>query len=79
LDSINAKTEADSTKESTPAKAPTGVRRPSTVPLTGLPKQTDPDTTSSNAITDWYGQAHSVAEDALEKEQSKGAKTRVRT
>jgi hypothetical protein len=74
LDSIKAKTEADAIKEPAPAKTLSRPRHPSTVPLTNLPPPPDPDTTSSNAITDWYAQAHSVAEDATENDRKKGAK-----
>ena len=74
LDSIKEKTEADTIKEPAPAKARSRLRYPSTVPLTNFPPPTDPDATSSNAITDWYAQAHSVAEDALENDRKKGAK-----
>jgi hypothetical protein len=72
LDDIKAKTEADATKE--PAKARTVLRRQNTVPPANLSKPIDPDVMSSNAITDWYAQAHSVAEDVLEKDRNKGAK-----
>jgi hypothetical protein len=74
LASIKEKTEADAIKERAPAKAPSRLRYPSTVPLINFPPPTDPDATSSNAITDWYAQAHSVAEDALENNRKKGAK-----
>jgi hypothetical protein len=74
LDRIQAKTETDATKEPSPAKARTVLKPQTTVPPTNLSKPTDPDVMSSNAITDWYAQAHSVAEDALEKDRNKGAK-----
>jgi hypothetical protein len=44
----------------------------SAAPLAHIPEPIDPDAASSNAITDWYGQAHIVAEDALEKARNKG-------
>jgi hypothetical protein len=74
LDSIKVKPAADAIKEPAPAKPRTQLRRPSTVPPTNSPKPTDADATSSNAITDWYAQAHSVAEDALDNDRNKGAK-----
>jgi hypothetical protein len=74
LNSIKAETGADDKKEPPPAKARTVLRRPNTVAPSNLSKPTDPDVMSSNAITDWYAQAHSVAEDALEKDRNKGAK-----
>lgn len=74
LDSIKEKTEADTIKEPAPAKARSRLRYPSTVPPTILPPPTDVDANSSNAITDWYAQAHSVAEDAPENDRKKGAK-----
>lgn len=74
LDSIKAKIEADAIKEPAPARARSRLGHPSMVPLTNPPPPTDPDATSSNAITDWYAQAHSVAEDALENARKKGAK-----
>jgi hypothetical protein len=74
LDSIKEKTEADTIKEPAPAKARSRLRYPSAVPLTNFPPPADSDATSSNAITDWYAQAHNVAEDALENERKKGAK-----
>jgi len=72
LDSVREKTEADTIKA--PAKARSRLRYPSTVPLTILPPPTDVDVNSSNAITDWYAQAHSVAEDAPENDRKKSAK-----
>jgi hypothetical protein len=74
LGSIKEKTEADTIKDPAPAKARSRLRYPSTVPLTMVPPRSDVDATSSNAITDWYAQAHSVAEDALENDRRKGAK-----
>jgi len=74
LDGIKIKTEVDAIKEPATAKAPNRWRNPSAVPLTNTPIQTAPDATSSNAITDWYAQAHRVAEDSLENDASKGAK-----
>lgn len=76
LDNAKEKTEADTTKEPPPAKARTRLRYPSMVPLTNFPPATDADAdaTSSNAITDWYAQAHSVAEDAIENGRKNGAK-----
>jgi len=68
------KIKAEAIKESTPAQAPSRRRQTSTVPLTNPPPLTAPDPASSNASTDWYAEAHSVAEDALANEQSKGAK-----
>jgi hypothetical protein len=70
LDSVKTKTGADTTTEPTPAKARTEPTRP-TVPPAHLPKQTDPDATPSNAITDWYAEARAVAEEAIEKERNK--------
>lgn len=74
LDSIKEKTEADTIKETAPAKARSRLRYPSAVPKIHFPPLTDPDATSSNAITDWYAEAHSVAEDALKNDRKKGAK-----
>jgi hypothetical protein len=74
LDSIKEKTEAETIKEPVPAKARSRLRYPSRVPLINFPPLTDPDATSTNAITDWYAEAHSVAEDTLENERKKGAK-----
>jgi hypothetical protein len=74
LDNIKANTEADGIKEPTPAKARPELKRPSAVPQANVPEETAPDVTSSNAITDWYAQARSVAEDALEKERNKSPK-----
>jgi hypothetical protein len=74
LDSIKEKTEADTIKDPAPTKARSRLRYPSTVPLAVLPPPTDEDANSSNAITDWYAQAHSVAEDALENDRKKSAK-----
>jgi hypothetical protein len=74
LDSIKEKTEANTIKEAAPAKARSRLRYPSTVPLMNFLPPAEPDATSSNAITDWYAQAHSVAEDALENERKKAAK-----
>jgi hypothetical protein len=74
LDNIKANTEADGIKEPTPAKARPELKRPSAVPLANVPKEATPDVTSSNAITDWYAQARSIAKDALENERNKGPK-----
>ena len=74
LDSIKVKPGADVVKEPAPSKPRTHLRRPSTGPPTNSPTPTDADATSSNAITDWYAQAHSVAEDTLDNDRSKGAK-----
>jgi hypothetical protein len=77
LDS-KAKQETDVTKEPAPAKTRSQQRHTSTVPLTNVapppPPDPDPDATSSNAITDWFAQAHSVAEEALENDRNKDAK-----
>jgi hypothetical protein len=72
LESIKARTNDTTLKEPTPAKARAELRRPSAAPLAHIPEPIDPDAASSNAITDWYGQAHIVAEDALEKARNKG-------
>jgi hypothetical protein len=74
VDSIKAKAEADSRKEPSPAKPQNVLRRRNTVLPNDLPNPTEPDVSSSNAITDWYGQTHSVAEDAIEKDSNKNAK-----
>jgi len=75
LDSIKIKTEANAVKEPGPAptKARTRSTHPSIVPLTHSETPAAPDPTSSDAITDWYGQAHTVAEDALENDRNKNA------
>jgi hypothetical protein len=73
LDSIKVKPAADAIKEPASAKPRTQLNRPSTVPPTNPPTPTDADATSSNAITDWYAQAHSVAED-LENDRNKSSK-----
>ena len=74
INSVKEKTEPDMIKEPAPEKARSRLRYPTTVPLINIPPLTDPDGTSSNAITDWYAQAHSVAEDALENDRKKVAK-----
>ena len=74
LDSIKTKPAADAIREPAPAKPWNQVGRPSPVPRTISPAPTDVDATSSNAITDWYAQAHSVAEDAAHNDRNSGAK-----
>jgi len=74
LDGIKARTEPDAIKEPAPEKSRSRLRHPRTAPLASSPTPSDPDATSSNAITDWYAQAHSVAEDALEDDRNKGEK-----
>jgi hypothetical protein len=73
LETIKARTSDTPLKEPTPAKARAELKRPSAAPP---PEPADPGAASSNAITDWYAQAHSVAEDAVEKARNKG-KTRA--
>jgi hypothetical protein len=71
LESIKPRTNDTPLKQPNPAKAQAEPRRPSAAPLAHLPEPNEPDAASSNAITDWYGQAHIVAEDALEKARNK--------
>jgi hypothetical protein len=71
LDSINPKTETGAAKESTPPKPRTVLPRPNAESPSDLSKPNVSDPTSSNAIIDWYSEAHTAAEDALEKERNK--------
>jgi hypothetical protein len=73
LNGVREKTEADKVREPAPAEPSSRLSYPSTVPVTKLPSPSI-DANSSDAITDWYGQVHSVAEDAIENERKKGAK-----
>jgi type IV secretory pathway VirB10-like protein len=74
LHSIKAKTEGDVAKEPSPANARPVLKRPNTPAPNDLSNPTGADATPSNAIIDWYAEAHSVAEEALEKDPSKTAK-----
>lgn len=74
LDSSKEKTEADTTKVPEPAKARARLRFPTVAPLSNFPPASDTDAGSSNAITDWDAQAHSVAEDAIENNRKNAAK-----
>ena len=75
VDSIKVKTEANAVEEPGPAptKARTRSTHTSTVPLTNSQTPTAPNPISSDATSDWYGQAHSVAEDALQNDENKNA------
>jgi hypothetical protein len=74
LGGIEARTEPDAMREPAPEKSRGRLRHPSTAPLASSPTPSEPDATSSNAITDWYAQAQSVAEDTLENDRRKAAK-----
>jgi hypothetical protein len=74
LESLEARTGATAAKEPTAAKTRTELRRPSTAPPTNLPPQSEQDNSSSNAITDWYAEAHGAAENAVEKERNKATR-----
>jgi hypothetical protein len=55
------------------AKARVAKKHVISVPPTA-PRQINPDAASSNAITDWYSMAQSVAKDAVERERDQAAK-----
>ena len=61
--------EADAAKEPSPTRPQIVPQHPNAHPSDDLPRPTESDATPSNAITDWYGEAHSVAEAALEKDR----------
>jgi hypothetical protein len=73
LDRTNATTGADAAKEPSPSKPQTALKRQNAEPLNTPSGPMEPDAAASNAITDWYGEAHSVAEDMLEKDRAKSA------
>jgi hypothetical protein len=50
------------------------VARPNTLPPTNPLEPNNPDLAPSSAITDWYAEAHSVAEEELEKERNSRTK-----
>jgi len=68
------KAEGDVAKGPSPANARPVSKHPNTPAPNDLSNPTGADATPSNAIIDWYAEAHSVAEDALEKDRSKTAK-----
>lgn len=73
IDRRKPKMEPAASSDLAPEKAQTKAARPQAPPPANLPAQPAPDSMQSNAITDWYGQAQSVAEDAVEKERKKAA------
>ena len=73
IDSRKPKMEPAASSDLAPEKAQTKAARPQAPPPANLPAQPAPDSMQSNAITDWYGQAQSVVEDAVEKERKKAA------
>jgi hypothetical protein len=68
------KTGGGAIKEPAPARARTELRRPSPVSPTSIAKQTESEAAPSNAITDWYAEAHEAAGSILEGNAGKGAK-----
>jgi hypothetical protein len=72
LDAIKAKTDADAAKEPAASKRQTASKSRNVVLPNDSSQPTEPE--ESNAITDWYEQAHSVAEDAVERDKTKNAK-----
>jgi hypothetical protein len=72
LDNTKARTGADAAKE--PSKPQTALKRQNAEPPNTPSGQTEPDAAPSNAITDWYGEAHSVAEGLLERDRAKTAR-----
>jgi hypothetical protein len=73
---INKKEEKDSSSVADPgsAKARVSNRQALSVPPSNPPQQISPDVASSNAITDWYSMAQSVAKDTVERERDQAAK-----
>jgi hypothetical protein len=74
IDSTKTKTGEDSAKEPLPVKQQIVSKRRNTESPNPPSGPTEPDATPSNAITDWYGEAHSVAEGVLERDRAKSAK-----
>lgn len=73
VDPIPAAPKDDANKESSPARTRAIVARPNTVPSAIPLAPNNPDLAPSNAITDWYAEAHSVAKD-LEKHRNSRVK-----
>jgi hypothetical protein len=74
LDSTKARTASDAAKEASLAKPQTALKRRNAQPPSIPPGPAAADATPSNAITDWYGEVHSIAQDMLEKDQVNNAR-----